>query len=378
MAAKKGSGLTPMMEQYTGIRRSLPDDVLLLFRLGDFYELFFEDAQEAAGILEVALTQRNGIPMCGVPHHAAEGYLGKLIQAGKRVALAEQTSEPQPGKIVEREVSQVISAGTISDLNLLSSSQPNYLAAITREGTTYGLAYVDHTTGDFRLTEFADVGELRDELSRIRPSELLVREDQKDEFGDDARVQELDRYAFLIDQARHSLCQHFRVQSLDGFGCSDCDAAVGAAGAVLHYLCSQMRRKVNHLRRLTVYTLESQVQIDEASQINLELVQSRAGAKHTLLHVLDRTKTPMGARKLRDWVMHPSQDLGVLQGRQDFIARFLERPLLLQESQEGLRHIRDVERITGRLSAGSGGPRDLLSLAIGLQQVPAVAAQIQE
>ena len=235
---QESSGLTPMMEQYLRIRRGLPDDVLLFFRLGDFYELFFEDAKDASGILQVALTKRNTVPMCGVPHHAATGYIARLIKAGKRVAIAEQTTEPKPGKIVEREVTQIISAGTISDLNLLEPARPNYLAAVFRAGKRLGLAYVDHTTGDFRVTEFGE-GELsrngedlRDELARIKPAELLISDEQVEEevFADLEGAQNFDGYAFLTDQARHCLRDHFRVQSLDGFGCAGMEAGVGAAG----------------------------------------------------------------------------------------------------------------------------------------------------
>ena len=158
MSAKtEGQKLTPMMAQYQAMRRSLPDDILLLYRLGDFYEMFFEDAQNAAGILNVALTKRNGIPMCGVPHHAAQGYIAKLIRAGKRVAMAEQTSEPQPGKIVEREIAQIISPSTIDDLTLLDDTRHNYLAAVFRHGKSAGLACVDHTTGEFTIAELAEI-----------------------------------------------------------------------------------------------------------------------------------------------------------------------------------------------------------------------------
>ncbi len=161
---------TPMMKQYLAMRRELPEDVLLFFRLGDFYELFFEDAKIAAPLLNVSLTKRNGMPMCGVPHHASQGYIAKLIKAGKRVAIAEQTTEAVPGKIVERGISQILSAGTISDLNLLDSNRPNYLAAVFRDGKKLGLAYVDHTTGEFEVAEFKDAAELADEIERLQTS----------------------------------------------------------------------------------------------------------------------------------------------------------------------------------------------------------------
>lgn len=374
-----------MMEQYLRIRRALPDDVLLFFRLGDFYELFFEDAKEAAGILHVALTKRNGVPMCGVPHHAATGYVARLIKAGKRVAIAEQTTEPRPGKIVEREVTQVISAGTISDLNLLEPERPNYLGAVFRVGKTLGLAYVDHSTGDFRVTEFGEGAlqrngeDLRDELARVNPAELLVSDEQAEEevFGGLSGLQIHDGYAFLPDQARHCLREHFRVQSLDGFGCAGMDAGVGAAGAVLHYLSSQMRRDVRHIRRLQSYLGGAHVQVDEASQLNLELVQSRAGHRHTLLHALDRTQTPMGTRKLRDWLLHPLRDIEELRGRQDLVGALVREPFVLHELRSMLKLVRDVERISGRLSGGSGSPRDLLALAGSLREVPRLAEQVE-
>jgi len=373
----KSGGMTPMMQQYYSMKRSLPDDVLLLFRLGDFYELFFEDAQEAAGILNVALTKRNGTPMCGVPHHAAEGYIGRLIKANKRVAIAEQTSEPKPGKIVEREISQLISAGTISDLNLLDADRPNYLAAIYQQKKTYGLAYVDLTTGDFRLTEMEDYSALQDELARIQPSELLASDEQDDTLGGLPNVQIYDGYVFLQDQAHYALKEHFKVQSLDGFGCSHLLAATGAAGAILHYLIHQMRRDVSHMRKLQPYSCHAHVLIDASSQEHLDLVQSRSGAKHTLLACLDRTQTPMGARKLRDWVLHPLRDLAILRDRQDWIGALSDQPFILHQLQESLKVVRDVERIMGRLSQGAGNPRDLQALGQSLQQLPEIRSHVE-
>lgn len=364
--------MSPMMEQYHSIRRGLPEDVLLLYRLGDFYEMFFEDAKKAAPILDVTLTKRNGVPMCGVPHHAAEGYIAKLVKAGKRVALAEQTSEPRPGRIVDREVTQVISAGTIHDLNLLDSDRPNYLAAVWREGKKIGFAFADNTTGDFRLTEVESATALADELARVRPSELLISDEQEEDFRDVAGTQVYDGYAFLPEQAAFTLRDHFKVQSLDGFGCGQATAAIGAAGAILHYLTHQMRRDTAHIRRLQVYHAEAHVLIDAASQTNLELVQSRAGAKHALLASLDRTKTPMGARRLRDWLMHPLRDLKALQGRQNLIGAFLSEPFVLSQVQEELKSVRDIERITGRLSQGAGNPRDMQALAVSLRRIPSL------
>ena len=379
MATKKSGGAktTPMMRQYLSMRESLPDDVLLFFRLGDFYELFYEDAQVAAGILNVALTKRNGYPMCGVPHHAAEGYIGKLVKAGKRVAIAEQTSEPQPGKIVQREISQVISAGTVSDLNLLEAKQANYLAGVYQMKKTLGLAYVDLSTGDFRVTEFSSRAALEDELGRVAPSELLVSDEQESSFRSLPNAVPYDGYAFLYDQAFHSLKEHFQVHSLDGFGCGEMGAAIGAAGALLHYLQHQLRRKVAHILRLQPYASDAFVLIDQASQANLDLVTSRAGKQHTLLHALDKTCTPMGARMLRDWLLHPLRDLRTLQVRQDVIEAMLQQPFILSQIQESLKGIRDIERTLGRLSQGSGNARDLRSLAKALQAMPDLHAHVQ-
>ncbi len=370
------NGMTPMMQQYTTIRRSLPDDVLLMFRLGDFYELFFEDAKEAAPILDVALTKRNGMPMCGVPHHSAQGYIGRLVKAGKRVAIAEQKGEPQPGKIVEREVTQVISAGTIEDVNLLEADRPNYLAAVLRQGSVFGLALVDHTTGEFRVAEFGDALALEDELSRSRPSEVLVSEEQHGEW-ELTGVRSYDGYAFLADQAQHLLKRHFKVHSLDGFGCGGMTAAIGAAGAILHYLGSQMRRDLSHISRLRPWIGERHVLIDSASQANLELTHCRAGTKHTLLHALDRTRTPMGARTLRDWVLRPLRDLESLQARQGLIGAMVGQPFVLNQIQEGLKQVRDLERIVGRLSQGSGSPRDLQTLGTSLAEMPNLKSHLE-
>ncbi|MFK5920618.1 MAG: DNA mismatch repair protein MutS [Verrucomicrobiota bacterium] len=374
---KKEKGMTPMMQQYHSMRNGLPKDVLLLYRLGDFYEMFFDDAVQAAPILGVALTRRNAIPMCGVPHHAAQGYIAKLVKAGRRVAIAEQTSEPQPGKIVQREIAQIISAGTIDDFNLLESTQSNYLAAACRVSGRWGLAFVDLSTGDFRLMEFSQRDGLVDELARIRPAELLFSDEQAEDFDTLTQAIDYDAYAFLPDQAEFLLKEHFKVQSLDGFGCAALNAAVGAAGAVLHYLQTQMRRKVDHIRRLQVCDSESFVLIDASSQRNLDLINSASGGqKHSLLGALDRTSTPMGARKLRDWVLHPLRDYDQLVARQDLIAQFLQQSFLLSQIQAALKEVRDIERTISRLSQGSGNARDLKALAVSLAKIPDVKSHL--
>ena len=372
-SGKGGGKLTPMMQQYQSMRRELPDDVLLFYRLGDFYELFFEDAQVASPLLNVALTKRNGMPMCGVPYHAAEGYLAKLIKAGKRVAIAEQTTEPQPGKIVEREIAQIISAGTIDDLNLLDSAKSNYLAAVYQQKGKIGLAYIEHTTGEFRVTEFTDRESFEDELTRLRPSELLFSEEQAADFDLLPNALDYDGYTFLLDQAEYTLKEHFKVQSLEGFGCSGLGPAIGAAGAIMHYVETQLRRSVSHLRTLQAYQTDQYVQIDASSQMNLDLVTSRSdGVKGSLLGAIDRTSTPMGARKLRNWVLHPIRDLETLTARQDLVEGLIRESFLLNELRTSFSEVRDVERTISRLSQGSGNARDLKALEMSLRKVPDV------
>ena len=372
--------LTPMMAQYQAIRRSLPEDILLLYRLGDFYEMFFDDAKIAAGILNVALTKRHDVPMCGVPHHAAQGYIAKLIRANKRVAIAEQTSEPVAGKLVDREIAQIISAGTVDDLTLLDDTRHNYLAAVYHGGTAkkpcYGLACADHTTGAFTIAEFPNLQLLEDELTRLSPSELLISDEQVQELSGLKNCQPYDGYAFIQEQALHTLKDHFKVQSLDGFGCSDMPGAIAAAGGVLHYLTYQLRRNCAHLRTLSVRNASDHVLIDTASQSNLDLVESRSGKQHTLVGVLDRTSTPMGARKLRDWILHPLRDLATLTGRLNLVDSLLAEPYLLTKLRDTLKNIRDIERTTGRLSQGSGNGRDLKSLQTSLEHIPNLKADL--
>jgi DNA mismatch repair protein MutS len=370
--------LTPMMQQYQRLRKSIPADTLLLFRLGDFYELFFEDAKEASVLLNVALTKRNHVPMCGVPYHAAQTYIAKLIKAGRRVAICDQTSEPQPGKIVSRDITQIISAGTVSELNLLDAKRANYLGAVCVDNGVFGFAYADLTTGEFRLTQLQDRQALLDELTRVSPSELLVSPEQKDSLGQIDRAIEYDSYAFLPEHASFTLCEHFQVKSLDGFGCTHMPQAIAAAGAIVHYLKHQLRRKIDHLRSLKCDAPSDYVLLDAATQANLELVQSRGTRDTSLLAVLDRTVTPMGARKLRSWILQPLRDLTELGCRQQIIADLLQEPDLLSSIRAELESIRDVERAVGRLSQASGNARDLVSLKTSLEQIPKLKTELQK
>ncbi|MEY5011208.1 MAG: hypothetical protein RLZZ253_2347 [Verrucomicrobiota bacterium] len=375
-----------MMQQYQGIRRKLPPDTLLLFRLGDFYEMFFEDAKTAASLLNVALTKRNQVPMCGIPFHAAESYVRKLLKAGRRVAICDQVGEPQKGQIVQREVTQIISPGTVGDLQMLDAKCHNFLAAIfAGKSGGFGLAYLDLTTGDFRMTEAASQRELEDELARVQPAETLVTEDQATLFRDLRNPVARDGYTFLYEQAYFTLRDHFQVQSLDGFGAGDMPLAICAAGAILHYLKHELRRSLTHIRTLSCYRNSQFMVLDAATQANLELVAShgagRAGVTGTrdtsLLGCLDRTVTPMGARRLRDWILHPLCELDPIQERQDFVGELLAQPFILGKIRETLRSIRDVERTVGRLTQAGGNARDLLVLRSSLEQLPELKADLQ-
>lgn len=371
--------LTPMMQQYQGIRRTLTPDTILLFRLGDFYEMFFEDAKRAAAVLNLALTKRNEVPMCGIPFHAAEGYLRKLVGAGMRVAVCDQVSEPQPGKIVKREVTQVISPATISDLQMLDAARNNFLAAVHPDPKRgFGFAYIDLMTGEFRLTELADRRELEDELARVRPSEILVSEPGAEALGDLKGLVVREGYCFLHDQAYHALREQFRVQALDGFGCEELHAAVCAAGAIVYYLRHELRRSLSHVTRMSAYRRSQYMVLDAATQANLELVESRGSGKDTsLVGALDRTRTPMGARKLREWILHPLCELAPLNARQSAIGVLLLHPGVLGQVRDVLGAIRDMERTVGRLTQTGGTGRDMLVLRAALERIPELKALVE-
>jgi DNA mismatch repair protein MutS len=376
---------TPMMQQYQSIRRTLPAGSLLLFRLGDFYELFFEDAKVAAPLLNVALTKRNGMPMCGVPFHAVESYIGRLIKAGHRVAICDQTSEPRPGKIVERRVTQIISPGTVSDFHLLESSRNNFLAAIAVEvrrssagKERYGLALLDISTGEFRVTEVHSFGALEDELTRFAPAEVLVADSHPELLRRIPRSSAYDGYTFELDHAIYILRDQFSVQSLDGFGCGDMPFAAAAAGAIIHYLRHQLRRETAHIRSLGVFLSDQYVALDVATQQNLELVESnRQNSETNLLGALNRTVTPMGGRLLRQWILKPLRSIESIRRRHEMIQQFLNQSFLLNAVRETLRQVRDVERTLGRLSQGNGNARDVAALRLSLESLPDLKAHLR-
>ncbi len=359
------------------MKQDLPDDVWLFFRVGDFYEMFFEDAVECSAALGLTLTKRQSIPMCGVPHHAAEGYIGQVVKKGRRVAIADQMTDPIPGKLVERQITRIISAGTLSDLSLLNESEHNYIVACYHEKKAWGLACADHSTGEFTVVDYDSREALAEELARIHPREMLVSDEQKELFTGLPVTQYYDGYTFLPGVAKTALESHFRVHSLQGFGCAHLVAAIGAAAAILHYLKHQMRRSTEHLRRISLRPTDNAVLIDTASRANLDLVEARGGMRNTLLGALDGTSTPMGARKMRDWVLHPICELTELLRRQELIATFLSEAFLMSKLRDTFKGVRDLERLTSRLAQNAGNARDLLALSCSLTRLPDIAADIQ-
>jgi len=371
--------LTPMMAQYRRIKSELPKDALLLFRLGDFYEMFFEDAKEGAQLINLALTARNGIPMCGLPYHAANNYISRLLKAGRKVAICEQTEEAKPGKLVNREVTQILSPGTHFDERMLVAERNNFLAAVVGSGSTFGLALIDLTTGDFITTEVESESAVLTELERLRPAEI-VHPMNATALRDLLRnsgwtVSAYDDWTFAPQTAVFTVREHFKVASLDGFGLKDRTAAIGAAGGALHYLTQNLRRDVKHLTRLSFYQRTDFLALDYTTLRHLEILepQHRDAPRNACLYgALNKTATPMGARLLRNWLSQPLAAVEPIRQRQETVATFIENAPGLDTFRAQLGNVRDLERTLGRLSTGSGNARDLVVLRQALEQIPAL------
>lgn len=380
----KGKSSTPMMEQYRSIKAEMPSDALLLFRLGDFYEMFFEDAQAGAGILNVALTKRGSTPMCGIPYHAASNYISKILEAGKKVALCEQVEEAKPGKLVKRAVTQIISPGTHFDEKLLVSDSHNYLASVFRSQKTYGVSFVDLTTGDFSAAFLSGADEVLTEIQRMQPSEIIVPTDdsQVKELLSEVKavVSEYEDWVFQPDTASFTLLEHFKVKSLDGYGLTQKQSAIGAAGGILHYLVHQLRRDVRHLTRITTYEPTEFVVLDSVTLRHLEILESsqKSASSQSLFSAVNQTVTPMGARRLKEWLSCPLSDREGITKRQDAVQAWMHHSESLDSFRSSLKAIRDLERTMSRLSIGSGNARDLISLKCGLESVPALKSILCE
>ena len=388
---------TPLHRQYQDVKRRYPD-AILLFRLGDFYETFGEDAEAAARDLEIVLTRRDFgkgqvVPMAGIPHHALETYLGRLVRKGHRVAICEQLTEPSQGRaLVERDVVRVVTPGTIVEPSLLDQGANNYLAAVALQADEAGIAYLDVTTGEFAATQLP-AGQLAQELARLAPSEVIVPWQATDEAGMPAqpprlpgvvegayRLTPVDLAAFSPAIARKRLLDFFGMASLDAFGCEHLPLATAAAGAAIDYLERTYKASLAQLHGLRTYATDSFMAMDAQTRRNLELFQGgRSGAKEqSLLAVLDLTKTPMGARLLRRWLGQPLLDLAELTRRQEVVAWLHESSVRRQRLRAELDSIVDVERVLHRLGTEAALPRELVALALSLGRVPILKSILAE
>jgi DNA mismatch repair protein MutS len=368
-----------MMAQYRRIKGELPKDALLLFRLGDFYEMFFEDAQTGAQLINLALTSRNGVPMCGLPFHAANNYIARILKAGRKVAICDQMEDARPGKLVKREITQILSPGTHFDERMLVAERNNFLAAVFPSGKIVGLALVDLTTGDFLTTELENDSALLAELERLRPAEIIlpteavsVRTLLQSSFK---IISGYDDWTFASETALYTVRDHFKVASLDGFGLKDKTAAIGAAGGALHYLTQNLRRDVKHLTRISFYQRSDFLTLDYTTLRHLEILEPQhhdAPRNASLYGALNKTVTPMGARLLRQWLSQPLSRVEPIRQRQDAVQTFIENSFGLDAFRQQLAQVRDLERTLGRLSSGSGNARDLVALRMALEQFPAL------
>ena len=367
------------MRQYFAAKAEYPD-TLVFFRMGDFYELFYDDARRAARLLDITLTQRGQsagapIPMAGVPYHAAEGYLAKLVRLGESVAICEQLGDPAASKgLVERKVVRVVTPGTVTDEALLPERRDNLLLAIAANETGFGLAWVDLAGGRFLLSEVSDAEALAAELARLAPAETLISEDVAwpPAVTSLNGLRKRPPWHFDATSARRELTRHFATRDLAGFGAEHLRTAIGAAGCLLAYLQETQKSALPHLTSLAVEQADETVAMDAATRRNLELDSHASGdPRFTLLGVLDNTITPMGARLLRRWLHRPLRDRGVLRGRQQAIAALIESRAF-EALREHLRAIGDLERILARVALRSARPRDLATLRDGLLAAPAL------
>ncbi|MEM9305295.1 MAG: DNA mismatch repair protein MutS [Pseudomonadota bacterium] len=375
--ARSLEGHTPVMQQYLRIKAQHPD-ILVFFRMGDFYELFYEDARRAAALLDITLTARGHsagepIPMAGVPYHAAEQYLGRLVRRGESVAICEQIGDPATTKgPVERQVMRIVTPGTLSDEALLEDRRDNVLLALCADGTRFGLAWMDLSAGRFCVEELDDTVTLAAELERLDPAETLADEATTLPAGVSDRPghRTLPPWHFERDAAREILNRQFGTQSLHGFGCEDMGLAIRAAGALLQYVADTQRSALPHVRGIRVERAEQMLHLDASTRRHLEIEVNPGGRhEHTLVGILDATVTPMGARLLRRWLNQPLADRAVLRLRHQAIDALIASRTL-DELREQLRQVGDVERIIARIALRSARPRDLSTLRQALAGLP--------
>ncbi len=367
------------MRQYQAAKKQVPG-ALLLFRLGDFYELFYEDAITAAPKLEITLTSRNKergdpVPMCGVPYHSADSYIARLIQRGYRVAICEQMEEAGPGKkLVRREITRIVTPGTVTDSALLRSHENNYIGAVLTKSGRSGFAYADLSTGEFRATEMCSE-DIPAAVETLNVRELLHPEGLA--LGVPCLETSLEPWVFGADYAGRQILETFRLHSLDGCGLGDKPLAAAAAGALVHYLHETQRSALGHLNRPAFYQRQDHMVLDAATIRNLELVEPLfAGETReaTLIHVLDKTCTGMGGRLLRRRLLNPSCDRNQIEARLDAVAELSGKVIARADLRKALGAVQDLERLLAKVTLGTAGPREMLALGRSLAQLPAIAA----
>jgi DNA mismatch repair protein MutS len=381
--------ITPMMQQYFEVRRKLPSDTLLLFRLGDFYEMFHEDAEIGSQILGITLTKRSGYFMAGIPYHAAEQYIGKALQAGKKVAICDQVETPQPGQLVKRALTRILTPGTTIEDNQLESSRNHYLAALESDSQGACLAWLDLSTGEFQIAKGKDVDDLMPVLTSIDPAEMLIIEGEENRWRAQAHdgsvhdelihflvtrsVTEMPGFQFDVDSGAQSVMDTLGVINLEGFGIDKKHAALGCAGALLYYVTENLRAKPENLSTIREYSCENALLIDPATLRNLEIFKSMRGTRDgSLLQAINKTNTAAGARQLEQWLIAPERDLAELKRRQDSIGEFVGAPLAVSEIQDLLKSVRDIKRILGRMQNRLRNPRELGGIRDSLNQLPEV------
>lgn len=385
-----GPSVTPLMRQYLGVKRQYPDCVLF-FRMGDFYEMFYDDAKIASKALNIALTSRDRdgdfkTPMCGIPYHAIQTYLAKMVGAGHKVAICEQTEDPKTAKgIVRREVVRVVTPGTVTEDYLLDEKRANYLCAVASRKGAAGLATADLSTGRFLAREFSGskwAESLADELARIQPGEVVVPAEADGELLsalDGFKVEKLDWLAFDEEEARKNLAGRFGVATLDGFGLAGKNLAVSSAGAVLWYVRKNSPDALNALDTIRVEHAGAEMELDSATLRNLEILQnlSDGGPEGTLIEALDNTRTAMGARLLRERIVKPLKDSAEILARQEMSASFFNNPAVCAEVQRILRDVGDFERSMGRIAGKNFTPRDFSSLGASLRKLPLLQKEME-
>lgn len=372
--------MTPMLRQFLNMKEAYPD-AILFFRMGDFYEMFFEDAETASRILGITLTSRGSfegkkVPMCGVPHHSSRSYIAKLIENGRKVAICEQVEDPAKARgIVAREVVRVVTPGSVVEEYDIENDRNLYMAAISAANGAYGLAHVDLSTGEFRVTEVREWREVVDELGRINPAELLVLE--RDQLAAHKqiscyRVEVLSRDEFFRENAEALLKEQLAVTSLTGSGLERLNQGITAAGAIVHYLKKIQKGNPGHITQIQPYYLGDYMFLDESTVWNLELFETirRRSVKGSLFQVLNRTVTPMGSRLLKRWIGYPLVDVKKIRRRLAAVSNFRDDGILREEIRELLDGMYDLERLNGRISLGRANARDLVALKGSLLKLP--------